>query len=182
MRSNATRLRVRVDPASSGPRTIRPSSTAHPVLIDAGLQLCSLAAATRADKVLPGGSTASVWRGSSGDLSRSVPVSAGLGVARADVTGPPWSQMSGSRRQMANRPADRRYAVCPGRTQTVPAMAERQALYDVAWQRASASPVGTPSKAEGTWLLFADQGGSADALAGRDHGRGRKLRSRRGRQ
>ena len=38
-------------------------------------------------------------------------------------------------------------------------------LYDVAWKLAPASPASGPSNAEGMWLLFADRGGTADALA-----------------
>ena len=38
-------------------------------------------------------------------------------------------------------------------------------LYDVAWELAPALPASGPSNAEGMWLLFADRGGTADALA-----------------
>ena len=40
-------------------------------------------------------------------------------------------------------------------------------LYEIAWRSASAPRSSEPSNAEGLWLLFADSGGTADALAAR---------------
>ena len=139
----------------------------HPVLIDAGFQLCALAAVTRADKVLPehlflplGADRVVIYPGAYRYLRARARSRADLTDATliADV----WFETPDG--QPALLIEGMRCARAEAKTGAGNGKSDRL-LYDVAWQRASASPVGTPSKAEGTWLLFADQGGSADALA-----------------
>ena len=139
----------------------------HPVLIDAGLQLCALAAASRLDRLLP----ESLFLPLGADRIVIHPVAdrrlRGFARAReatsdatlvADVwletaEGKPAVLIEGMRFARAE----------PGAFATTDQADD--VLYDVAWELAPALPPSGPSKAAGMWLLFADRGGTADALA-----------------
>ena len=155
----------------------------HPVLIDAGLQLCSLAAASRGDRLLPedlylplGADRIVIHPTADRRLrgfARTRETTSGATLV-ADVwleteEGKTAALIEGMRFARAEPGA---FAAI-GQTDDV--------LYDVAWELAPALPASGPATAEGMWLLFADRSGTADGLAGGKSSGGRPLLPRAGR-
>ena len=139
----------------------------HPVLIDAGLQLCSLAAASRGDRLLPedlylplGADRIVIHPTANRRLrgfARTRETTSGATLV-ADVwleteEGKTAALIEGMRFARAEPGA---FAAI-GQTDDV--------LYDVAWELAPALPASGTATAEGMWLLFADRSGTADGLA-----------------
>lgn len=139
----------------------------HPVLIDAGLQLCMLAAGGLANRILPehlflplgadrivvnaGGRN--VLRGyarlhegaSDATLLADVRFDTAEGELAMLIEGMRFARADlGAFTRLGDRPDD---------------------LYTVAWRRASALPAHERLKAEGSWLLLADRSGIGHALA-----------------
>jgi NADPH:quinone reductase-like Zn-dependent oxidoreductase/nucleoside-diphosphate-sugar epimerase len=139
----------------------------HPVMIDAGLQLCALAAASRVDGLLP--DHLFLPLGADRIVVHAVEDRRLRGFARAreatsgntlvaDVwletaTGKPAALIEGMRFARAEPAAFATIGQTDGD------------LYDLAWKLAPALRASGPAKTAGMWLLFADRGGTADALA-----------------
>lgn len=139
----------------------------HPVLIDAGLQLCAVAAGSGSDRLLPealflplGADRLVITRGLHRQLSTRAQVrDKSSATLVADVwfetpQGEPVLMIEGMRFARAEQGAH-------GKSD------DDGVLYDVVWQRAPATHLSKVSDARGTWLLFADRGGTAEALASR---------------
>ena len=138
----------------------------HPVLIDAGLQLCSVAAASGLDPLLTsdlylpmGADRVVIYPGTHRRLSGRVHVR--KGTSNATLAGDVWLEtpegapalwIEGIRFARAE----------PGTIETIDG---KGILYELTWHRAPALRAEKFSDAKGMWLLFADRGGTADALA-----------------
>jgi acyl transferase domain-containing protein/NADPH:quinone reductase-like Zn-dependent oxidoreductase len=151
------------------PKDLEPTGAhaLHPVMIDAGLQLCAIAAVSHVDGLLP----ANLFLPLGADRIVIHPVDDRRlrGFARlreatsgntsvADVwletaEGKPAAVIEGMRFARAE----------PGAFATTSQTDD--VLYDVAWKPAPALHASGHANAAGTWLLFADRGGTADALA-----------------
>jgi hypothetical protein len=137
--------------------------TLHPVMLDAALQLCSVAAASGPAGELPaqvmlplGADRFCVLRSAPDRLLVRVRTRAGGSLA-ADVTlETPDGDIVAILDGMRFAPAQ------PGAF-SAPHSAN-DSLYEVVWQRANRPT--TIARADGTWLVFADRGGVADRLAG----------------
>ena len=139
----------------------------HPVLVDAGLQLCSIAAASGSESLLAdnlfvpiGADRVVIYPGSHAQLSACVRAREKTAATLvADVwletpEGAPALTIEGMRFARAE-------------TRAAEASEDDDALYEIAWQRIPAQRPSEPRAAAGSWLLFADDAGTADALAAR---------------
>ena len=139
----------------------------HPVLVDAGLQLCSIAAASGSELLLAdnlfvpiGADRVVIYPGSHAQLSACVRAREKTAATLvADVwletpEGAPALTIEGMRFARAE-------------TRAAEASEDDDALYEIAWQRIPAQRPSEPRAAAGSWLLFADDAGTADALAAR---------------
>lgn len=143
----------------------------HPVLIDAGLQLCSLAATRGPDGGLParvflplGADRVTLYPGTYSRLRGRALINDGAGATSATLSadvvleseqGEPVAVIEGMRFAPA---APESFAL---------AAPSGNLSYEIAWYRAAPSPVSGPRSARGLWLLFADGRGIGDALAAR---------------
>lgn len=139
----------------------------HPVLIDAGVQLCLLAALSGADSALPDdlflplGADRIVINPDGGRVFR------GLARARqatSDATLVADVRLETEEGALAMFAEGVRFARAEPGALAVAGDSDGL-LYDIAWRRAPELPVSGRANAEGMWLLFADRGGTADALA-----------------
>ena len=139
----------------------------HPVLIDAGIQLCVLAGASLAGRTLPEdlflplGADRIVI-----DQSERYPLLRGFACARptkSDATMVADVRLETADGKLAMLVEGMRFARAESRAFAASGEAS-ELLYDVAWHRAPELPAARYSNADGIWLLFADHGGTGNAL------------------
>ncbi len=141
------------------------SHAIHPVLIDAALQLCAIAACSGSGPLLPdnlflpvGADRVVIYPGPHRQLSAHVRAREKTAITlNTDV----WLETLDGRPVLVIE--GMRFA--RGEPRAAEASVSDGMLYEIAWQRASAPRPSGPSSVAGSWLLFADSGGTADALA-----------------
>nr|WP_294524326.1 type I polyketide synthase [uncultured Rhodopila sp.] len=138
---------------------------AHPVMIDAALQLCWLAAthgeSSAPDLLLPVAADRLGLRPGRHDRLRvrvrlAEPATAATLVAHVLIetaSGEPVVAIENMRFARADR------------SSVAWSKQGGEDLYTVGWTQAPASPPGLPNSARGAWIIFADNGGTAEAVA-----------------